>query len=86
MLEIYTRDNCSACYRLKEFLAEKKIPYTEKVLDKDFNSDMLKQLYPQAHYYPVIVDNKRIFGGGLSELKEKWSAGNTFGASILLNE
>jgi glutaredoxin 3 len=66
-IEIYTKNQCSYCFRAKKLLENMKIQYAENKLGVDFTSEMLKQKYPTATTYPVIVVDS-FFIGGYNEL------------------
>jgi glutaredoxin len=60
---IYTKENCSYCNRAKMIMANKGIKYTELKLNEDFTSQNLKEIFPTATTYPVIVVNGFNIGG-----------------------
>jgi glutaredoxin 3 len=65
---IYTKDNCVFCTRAKMIMSSKGVQYKELKLNEDFTSETLKNLFPQARTYPVIVvDGFNI--GGCNELE-----------------
>lgn len=43
---IYSTTTCGYCHMLKSYLADKKIPYEEKVADKDQN--LAQELYEKS--------------------------------------
>lgn len=63
MIEIYTKNNCSYCVHAKEFIIKHNMNYTEYKLDKDFSRDQIKQKFPEAVTYPVIVLEGKYIGG-----------------------
>ena len=66
---IYSKSNCTFCDAAKMFLKMRYIEYQVKQLDIDFSQQEIKDLYPTARSYPIIViDNTYI--GGYQELKE----------------
>jgi glutaredoxin len=65
-VEIYTKDNCIYCEKVKQLLEAKSFKYTEQKLDKDFTREFIKEKFPTAKTFPiVIVDGYRI--GGYTE-------------------
>jgi glutaredoxin len=65
---IYTKDNCVFCTKAKMVLTNRGIQYNELKLHEDFTSEALKELFPSARTYPVIVvDGFNI--GGCTELE-----------------
>lgn len=67
-VEIYSKQNCSYCAMAKQILKNNNISFTENVLEKDFTREMLKERFPDATSYPVIVLDG-YFIGGYSQLK-----------------
>jgi len=65
---IYTKDNCIFCTKAKMVLTNRGIQYNELKLHEDYTSEALKELFPSARTYPVIVvDGFNI--GGCTELE-----------------
>lgn len=65
---IYTRPECKFCNNAKSLLNSKNIMFSEQKLGEDFTRDFLKENYPSAMTYPVVVvDGFHI--GGYEELK-----------------
>lgn len=63
IIEIYTKDACPYCIMAKEFLQEKKIPYTELKLNIDFPREaVLAKFEPHKTFPFIVVDN--VFVGG----------------------
>ena len=70
MIEIYTKPNCTYCVYAKNYLKTKNISFMEYKLDVDFIKEDIKEKYPEAKTYPVVVvDNKYI--GGFVDLKNR---------------
>jgi len=67
-VEIYTKLNCSYCALAKQILNQNNIAFTESVLEKDFTRETLKEKFPTATSYPVIVLDG-YFIGGYNQLK-----------------
>lgn len=83
-VEIYTKPNCSYCTRAKKLLELNKIIYNEQKLDVHFTREHLKELFPTAKTFPVIVlDGYHI--GGAKEL-EQYLVENYKDTTQLLNE
>lgn len=67
---IYTKDNCSFCTSAKMLMSSKGIQYNELKLNEDYSKETLKDMFPSAKTFPVIViDGFNI--GGYNELKVK---------------
>jgi len=81
MLELWTSEDCVKCKALKEYLVNNKIPFEEKVLDKDFNtgdliSETSKRNNPTMSFPVLINDNncytiKQIFTRS-GQLNQVW--------------
>lgn len=66
---LYTKSKCNFCTNAKMLLSSKGISYHELKLDEDFSRENIKELFPSAKTFPiVVVDGFNI--GGFSELKE----------------
>lgn len=68
-VELYTKDDCSYCVAAKALLTVKGILFTEQKLGIHFTRETLKEKFPIARAFPVIVvDNFYI--GGYDQLRE----------------
>lgn len=70
MFELYIRESprCAYCELAKETLNDNNLPYTVKVVGRDLTKDELKEKFPSATTYPIILyDGKGI--GGFEALK-----------------
>lgn len=67
-VEIYTKLNCSYCALAKHILKDNNIAFSESVLEKDFTRETIKEKFPSASSYPVIVLDG-YFIGGYNQLK-----------------
>ena len=67
---LYTKDACSYCTNAKLLLTSKGISFKEMKLGEDFTRETLKEMFPNARTYPVVVvDGFNI--GGYDQLKEQ---------------
>lgn len=48
LLALYSKNDCSRCQTLEMQLKQKQIPYSKKVLDKDYTRDDLMQIIPPS--------------------------------------
>ena len=65
---VYTRPECKFCNNAKSLLNARGIAFNEQRLGEDFTREFLKENYPNAMTYPVvIVDGFHI--GGYEELR-----------------
>jgi len=70
MFELYIRESpkCTYCELAKEALNKNNLPYDIHVVGRDLTVSELKEKFPSATTYPIILyDGKGI--GGYTELK-----------------
>ena len=67
---IWSRVNCPYCVSAKEILRDNNIPFTEKVLERDFTREFLLETYPTAKTFPVVVIDG-YYIGGYNQLSQK---------------
>lgn len=58
MLLVYSKDDCSRCQTLEMQLKQKQIPYSKKVLDKDYTREELMTIIPAGvKKFPFVFDS-----------------------------
>lgn len=57
LYEIYTSPKCPRCDQLKQMMKEKKMPFISYILNIDYTLVDLKEKYPHAQSFPVLVNN-----------------------------
>ena len=58
MLFVYSKNDCSRCQTLEMQLKQKQIPYSKKVLDKDYTRDDLMQIIPPSvKKFPFVFNS-----------------------------
>ena len=62
-IEIYTKDNCGYCVAVKRLLEDNKLQYKENKLNSDFTREFIKEKFPLATTYPVIIVDGFYIGG-----------------------
>lgn len=62
LLALYSKNDCSRCQTLEMQLKQKQIPYSKKVLDKDYTRDDLMQIIPPSVKKFPFVFNSNITG------------------------
>lgn len=67
-VEIYTKPDCNYCIIAKNLMRNCNIQFSEQVLDRNFTREILKEKFPTAKSYPVIVVDG-FYIGGYSELR-----------------
>jgi glutaredoxin len=69
-IELYTKDSCSYCTKAKIMLTAHQMGFTERKLDKDFSLEYLREMFPMATTFPVVVVDG-FYIGGYEQLTEK---------------
>ena len=67
---IYTSPSCGWCHKLKEFLDQNKIKYTEKDVSDQENAKEMIDKSKQTGTPTTIIDNQIIVGFDEEKLKE----------------
>lgn len=62
-IEIYTKDNCGYCVAAKSLLDSKKMEYVTYNMPEQISLEDLKEKFPHARTFPVIVINGEWIGG-----------------------
>lgn len=70
MIVIYGKPDCTFCEQAKLLLDSQNIGYEYKELGRDFNTEELLKLNPDARSLPQIFDNGRLIGG-FSDLRSE---------------
>lgn len=61
MLLVYSKNDCSRCQTLEMQLKQKQIPYSKKVLDKDYTRDDLIQIIPPSvKKFPFVFNSNTL--------------------------
>ena len=61
MLLVYSKNDCSRCQTLEMQLKQKQIPYSKKVLDKDYTRDDLMQIIPPSvKKFPFVFNSNEL--------------------------
>lgn len=63
LIEIYTKESCPFCDRLKELLQAMNLEYTEKTLFTDFSKEEFKEQFQQPHTFPKVFVDGKLVGG-----------------------
>lgn len=67
-VEIYSKPQCPYCDMAKALAEQKGYDLTVKMLDVDFDREVLMETFPGARTFPqIIVDGDKI--GGYTEFK-----------------
>lgn len=83
IIEVYSKDPCGYCTAAIDLLRRKGLDFTEYKLGIHFTRENIKEKYPFASSFPVIVvDGMHI--GGYNELTEELKRLDN--SQILLNE
>jgi len=63
MIDIYTREDCGSCVRVKTELKARNIPYKEFFVDKDVTKEWINETFPGARMLPILVTDTEVFSG-----------------------
>lgn len=63
MYKLYTKDKCPFCVRAKTALTERALEYQSFELGKDFSREEIKEKFPNAKTYPIILLDDQMIGG-----------------------
>jgi len=55
MIDLYTREGCEACQRIKEQFNVLKVAYRMHEIGKDVSKDYVKENFPGASQLPIAV-------------------------------
>lgn len=71
---IYSKSECSYCDNTKTLLSNHSKEYTEFKLHKDFSRDLIREIFPTARTFPIIVLDGKYVGGytQLVEIAKEW--------------
>lgn len=56
-IEVITREDCPFCVKVKEYLKENQIQYTETQIGRDIMREVVVARFPEAKTVPIIVLN-----------------------------
>lgn len=63
MITLITRPSCPRCVELKTTLSDKRIRFTERVIDSDITVADVRQLFPECKTVPILAVGKHVLGG-----------------------
>lgn len=69
-VDLYTREGCNSCERVKNRLNFYNIPYREHKIDVDLTTDELKDLFPGAKKLPILEEESGLAHSGLVEIEK----------------
>lgn len=67
---LYSMTGCSYCSAAEILLNANKIPFEKKMLDQNFTREWIREQYPTAGSFPVVVVDGYYIGGYV-QLKEE---------------
>ena len=83
IVDVYSKDGCGYCVAATNLLRQRGIKFNEQKLDVHFTREMIKEQFPFAKTFPIIVvDGMHI--GGYNELTEELKKRDS--GQILLSE
>jgi glutaredoxin 3 len=62
-IEVYTKEQCNYCSMAKELLYNRGYLFEEHKLGQDFSRTFIKEKFPRASTFPVIVVDGYYIGG-----------------------
>lgn len=82
MIEVYSREGCGACERVKSRLDTLCIPYVEKSVD-EVGTTFIKENFPGKNILPIVVVNGTVYSG-IGEIEGVLTEyGQDFGKELL---
>ena len=71
---VYSKDACPYCVKAINLLKTTDLEFEELKLDKNFTREELKEWFPDAKTFPVILLDKMWLGGynELVEVVDEW--------------
>ncbi len=84
LYEIYTKDDCPYCQMAKAALQSINVSFSEQKLHRDFTREQIREKFPMAKTFPIIVLDGFVLGG-YTEFKEHLDQ-QSKSTQILLNE
>jgi len=71
---VYSKDACPYCVKAINLLKTTDLEFEELKLDKNFTREELKEWFPDAKTFPVILLDKMWIGGynELVEVVDEW--------------
>ena len=85
-VDLYTREDCGTCRRVKLRLQFFNIPYREHKIGIDLTNEELKDLFPGAPALPILEEESGAAHSGLAEIEKMLSEYKGDTGKELLNE
>ena len=67
--QVYTRNGCPYCTKIKQVLAGKKFNYREYVLDRDFDRNAFYTKFGSGSTFPQVLMGEQKLGGCTETVK-----------------
>ena len=67
---LYSKNDCSYCSAAEILLNANRISYVKKLVDVDFTLEWIRENYPTAGSFPVVVVDG-YYIGGYAQLREE---------------
>ena len=77
-LEVYSKDGCSHCVNLKNFLERKNIVYNEYKIGENITLETFKEKWPDVRYLPLVVSDNEKIDNYIEYLENKYAWSNTY--------
>lgn len=72
---IYSKNECVYCDNARKLLSDKNKEFKEFKLHKDFSRELIREVFPTARTFPIIVIDEKYIGGytNLEEIAKGWN-------------
>ena len=62
-VDVYSRNGCGACIRVKNRLKALDIEYKEHIIDVDVTKEFIVENFPGKNVLPIVVINDVVYSG-----------------------
>lgn len=69
-VNLYTREGCGSCERVKSLLKSYNIDFTEHKVGINLTNERLKNLFPGAKHLPIIEEASGWAHSGVAEIEK----------------
>ena len=67
--EVYTRNGCPYCSKVKQVLTAKNLQYKEFLLDRDFTREQFYNKFGVGKTFPQVIMDQKNLGGCTDTVK-----------------
>lgn len=69
-VNLYTREGCGSCERVKTQLRFHNIDYVEHKIGIDLTNEQLRDLFPGAKHLPILEEDTGLAHSGIGEIEK----------------